>query len=92
MRSGLATSVVLHAAILAWALFTIQAQRELRMAEPEPIAVDLVNASDLTRLRQGARDAKQHEAQPDRWRFFPIADPGDAHHGPATGVGVAYEW
>jgi membrane-associated phospholipid phosphatase len=35
---------------------------------------------------------KQHEAQPDRWRFFPIADPGDAHHGPATGVGVAYEW
>ena len=64
MRSGLATSVVLHAAILAWALFTIQAQRELRMAEPEPIVVDLVNASDLTRLRQGARDAKQLEAQP----------------------------
>ena len=64
MRSGLATSVVLHAAILAWALFTIQAQRELRMPEPEPIAVDLVNASDLTRLRRGARDAKELEAQP----------------------------
>ena len=64
MRSGLATSVVLHAAILAWALFTIQAQRELRMAEPEPIAVDLVNASDLTRLRRGAREAKELEAQP----------------------------
>jgi colicin import membrane protein len=64
VRSGLATSVVLHAAILAWALFTIQAQRELRMPEPEPIAVDLVNASDLTRLRRGARDAKELEAQP----------------------------
>ena len=53
MRGGLATSIALHAAILGWALFTIQAQRELRVPEPEPIAVDLVNASDLTKLRQG---------------------------------------
>jgi colicin import membrane protein len=60
----LATSVVLHAAILAWALFTIQAQREMRLPDPEPIAVDLVNSSELTRLRQGARNAKQLEAQP----------------------------
>ena len=63
MRGGLVTSVLLHAAILGWALFTIQAQRELRVAEPEPIAVDLVSASDHTRLRQGARNAKQLEAQ-----------------------------
>ena len=64
MRGGLITSVVLHAAILGWALFTIQAQRELRVAEPEPIAVDLVSASELTRLRQGVRTAKQLEAEP----------------------------
>src|SRR6185436_3066255 len=32
-------------------------------AEPEPIAVDLVSASDHTKLRQGARNAKQLEAQ-----------------------------
>ena len=63
MRGELVTSVMLHAAILGWALFTIQAQRELRVPEPEPIAVDLVNASDFTRLRQGARNAKQLEAQ-----------------------------
>ena len=72
MRGGLATSVVLHAAILAWALVTIQAQRELRMPEQEPIAVDIVNASDLTRLRQGARNAKQLEAQP---KEAPKAEP-----------------
>jgi colicin import membrane protein len=59
----LVTSVLLHAAILGWALFTIQAQRELRVAEPEPIAVDLVSAADHTKLRQGARTAKQLEAQ-----------------------------
>jgi colicin import membrane protein len=64
VRGGLATSVVLHAAMLGWALITIPSQRELRMAEPEPIAVDLVNASELTRLRQGVRTAKQMEAQP----------------------------
>jgi colicin import membrane protein len=63
VRGGLVTSVLLHAAILGWALFTIQAQRELRVAEPEPIAVDLVSASDHTKLRQGARNAKQLEAQ-----------------------------
>jgi colicin import membrane protein len=63
VRGGLVTSVLLHAAILGWALFTIQAQRELRVAEPEPIAVDLVSASDHTRLRQGARNARQLEAQ-----------------------------
>ena len=63
MRGGLTTSVLLHAAILAWALFTIQTQRELRLPELEPIAVDLVNASDLTRLRQGSRKAKQLETE-----------------------------
>ncbi len=63
MRGGLVTSVMLHAAILGWALFTIQSRPELRVAEPEPIAVDLVNASELTRLRQGVRTAKQMEAE-----------------------------
>ena len=72
MRGGLTTSVVLHAALLAWALFTIQAQRELRLPDPEPIAVDLVNASELTRLRQGARNAKQMEAEA---KEAPKADP-----------------
>jgi colicin import membrane protein len=63
VRGGLATSVVLHAAVLAWVLLTIQTQRELRVPEPEPIAVDLVNASDLTKLRKGSRTAKQMEAE-----------------------------
>src|SRR5262245_4372263 len=72
MRGGLVTSVLLHAAILGWALFTIQAQRELRVSEPEPIAVDLVNASDFTRLRQGSRNAKQLEAQPKETKAEPV--------------------
>jgi colicin import membrane protein len=61
---GLVCSVILHVAILAWAIFTIQTQREFRVPEPEPIMVDLVTEGELTRLRQGARTAKQLEAQP----------------------------
>jgi colicin import membrane protein len=64
VRSGLIISILLHAALLAWALFTIQSQRELRMPEPEPLAVELVSASDLTKLRQGVRTAKLTQAEP----------------------------
>src|SRR5882724_11480012 len=86
VRGGLATSVVLHAALLAWALFTIQAQRDLRMPDPEPIAVDIVNASELTRLRQGARNAKQLEAQA---KEAPKAEPAKKEAPKPTPVAAA---
>jgi colicin import membrane protein len=63
VRGGLVTSVLLHAAILGWALFTIQSQRQLRMPEPDPIAIDIISASELTKLRQGARTAKELETK-----------------------------
>lgn len=62
MQFGLIISVILHAAILGWAFVTIQSQRELRVPEPEPIVTGLVSESDLTRLKQGVRTAKQLEA------------------------------
>lgn len=62
MQFGLIISVILHAALLAWALITIQSQRDLGMAEPDPIITDLVSESELTKLKQGARSAKQLEA------------------------------
>ena len=86
MRGGLATSVVLHAAILAWALFTIQSQRELRMPDPEPIAVDLVNVSELIRLRQGARNSKLLEAQA---KEAPKAEPAKKEAPKPTPVAAA---
>lgn len=44
-------------------MFTIQTQRELRVSEPEAVAVDLVPLSELTKVRQGVRTAKQMDAQ-----------------------------
>src|SRR5262249_10411536 len=63
VRGPLFSSLLLHAAVLGWALFTIQTQPELRMPEPEPIAGDLISAGDLTKLRQGVRTAKELEAE-----------------------------
>ena len=62
MQFGLVISVMLHAAMLGWAFITIQSQRELRMPEPDPIITGLVTESELTKLKQGARTAKQLEA------------------------------
>jgi colicin import membrane protein len=62
VQFGLLVSVLLHVAILGWALFTIQTQRELRVPDAEPLAIDLVSPSDVTKLRQGSRTAKQMEA------------------------------
>jgi colicin import membrane protein len=63
VQVGLVISVLMHAALLGWALFTIQSTRETRMPEPDPIITGLVTDSELTKLKQGARTAKQLEAQ-----------------------------
>jgi colicin import membrane protein len=60
---GLVISVMLHAALLGWAMFTIQTQRELRVSEPEAVAVDFMNPSEVTKVRQGVRTAKQMDAE-----------------------------
>jgi len=60
---GLVISVLLHLAILGWAVLTIQTQRELRVSEPEAVAVDFMTPSEVTKVRQGVRTAKQMEAE-----------------------------
>ncbi len=62
MQFGLIVSVVLHAALLGWAFITIHTQRDMRALEPEPIVTAIISESDLTRLKQGVRTAKQLEA------------------------------
>jgi colicin import membrane protein len=61
---GLIISLCLHAAVLGWAVLNIQTLAPLTLAEPEPIAVDLVAPGEVTKLRLGSRTAKQLQAQP----------------------------
>ena len=44
-------------------MFTIQTQRELRVSEPEAVAVDLVTPAEVTKVRKGVRTAKQMDAE-----------------------------
>jgi colicin import membrane protein len=61
---GLVISLCLHAAVLGWAVLNIQTLAPLAVAEPEPVAVDLVAPAEVTKLRLGSRTAKQLQAQP----------------------------
>ena len=64
MQFGLIISLCLHAALLGWAVLNIQTLAPLSVAEPEPVAIDLVPPSEVTKLRLGLRNAKQLRAQP----------------------------
>jgi colicin import membrane protein len=61
---GLIISLCLHAAVLGWAVLNIQTLAPLAVAEPEPVAIDLVTPAEVTKLRLGSREAKQLQAQP----------------------------
>jgi colicin import membrane protein len=61
---GLIISLCVHAALLGWAVLNISTLAPLAVAEPEPIAVDLVTPGEVTKLRLGSRTAKQLQAQP----------------------------
>jgi colicin import membrane protein len=64
VQFGLIISLCLHAALLGWAVLNIQTLAPLHVAEPEPVAVDLIAPGEVTKLRLGLRTAKQLKAQP----------------------------
>ncbi|MBO0766056.1 MAG: hypothetical protein J2P50_15915, partial [Hyphomicrobiaceae bacterium] len=63
MQVALAISVLLHLAILGGALFSLHARQELRVAEPDPVAVGMISPGEATKVRQGVRTAKLLEAE-----------------------------
>jgi colicin import membrane protein len=69
---GLLFSVLMHAALLGWTVLSIQSTPELRTPMIEPVAVDMITPSELTRLTKGSRSAKLQEARPNE---SPQADP-----------------
>ena len=63
MQLGLIISVLLHAAILGWALVSFRSQQQLRTPEPEPVAVGMIAPGEVTKVKLGSRTAKQPEAE-----------------------------
>lgn len=63
MYRGLATSFFLHAAILAWALLSLEAASKTDVPEVPTIEAELITVADFTRLKQGDPNAKKREAK-----------------------------
>ncbi len=63
MYLGLVVSLLLHAAVLGWALLSFQATKELPLPETPVIEASLVTLSELNKLKLGANDAKVLETK-----------------------------
>ena len=63
MYLGLAVSLLLHAAVMSWALVSITSAREVNMPIIDPVAVEFISPNDLAKMRQGARQSTLKEAQ-----------------------------
>jgi colicin import membrane protein len=62
---GLTLSILLHAALLGYALLSIGLTAPREPKEPvEAIIADVITESDLNRMRKGVREAKLDAAQP----------------------------
>ncbi len=61
MRGSLATSAVLHALALTWALVSIGAPETFDVANVEALPVDLVPIEELTQIQQGDQKAPKAE-------------------------------
>jgi len=69
---GLLVSVLLHATVLGWTVVSIHSIPELKAPVIEPIAVDMISPSELTRITKGSRSSTLKEA---RAKESPQSDP-----------------
>lgn len=63
MPVGLAISILVHTAVLLWAIVSFKSVAELPAPETPAINVELITPSELLRLKQGSETAKELEAQ-----------------------------
>ncbi|ODT29382.1 MAG: hypothetical protein ABS35_08595, partial [Kaistia sp. SCN 65-12] len=61
MKAGLTTSVILHAAVLAFGLFSLSAPSALEVTDVESLPVDIVPLSELTQIQEGDKKADMNE-------------------------------
>ena len=61
MKVGLATSAVLHAALIGFGLLTLSAPRALEVADVEAFPVDIVPVESITQMQQGDKKAVMKE-------------------------------
>ncbi|MDW6021897.1 hypothetical protein SAZ10_08995 [Mesorhizobium sp. BAC0120] len=61
MKAGLTSSLVMHAALIGFGLFTLSAPREFQVADVEAVSVDVVPVESITQTQQGDKKAPMKE-------------------------------
>jgi colicin import membrane protein len=61
MKAGLTTSVIFHAALLAFGLFSLRAPAAFEVQDVESLPVDIVSMDDVTKIQEGDKKAVMHE-------------------------------
>lgn len=61
MKAGLTTSVILHAAVLGFGLFTLRAPAAYDVADVEALPVDIVPVESITQIQEGDKKATMRE-------------------------------
>lgn len=65
MRLGIVISLLLHAGIIAWAVSSINATNPADTLYDKPITVDIMNVSELTKVKAGSETAKKPKPKVD---------------------------
>ena len=61
MKTGITTSVILHAAVLTFGLITLSAPRPYEVGDVEALPVDIVPVQSITQVQQGDKKAPKKE-------------------------------
>lgn len=61
MKTGLTTSVILHAAVLGFGLISLSAPRAYEVADVEALPVDIVPVESITQVQKGDKKAPMKE-------------------------------
>ncbi len=61
MKTGLTTSVILHAALIVFGLFTLAAPRPYEAGDVEALPVDIIPVQSITQVQKGDKKAPKKE-------------------------------
>lgn len=61
MKTGLTTSVVLHAAVIGFGLVSLSAPKAFEVADVESLPVDIIPIEQMTQIQQGDKKAPMNE-------------------------------
>lgn len=61
MKTGFTTSVIMHAALIGFGLFSLSAPRGYQVADIEALPVDIIPVDSITQIQRGEKEAPKAE-------------------------------